>query len=245
MLQLPRLLYLIAASSDGHRGYDQIAETVTQEFGKGVSGDNVRFLADKKLRPLGVLAAPDGSSPKLKRPNPLLALNFKAAVVPAGLVNTVTTIFRPFFWPVVVALGLIGFASLDVWLFFIHGIAQSIRHLLNEPIFFLVVFGLIVVSAALHECGHATGCRYGGARPGVMGVGLYLVWPAFYTDVTEAYRLSKGGRLRTDLGGVYFNALFMLGTLGVYLLTGQEILIVVILLLQFEMLHQFLPGVAA
>jgi len=241
VLQLPRLLYLIAASSDGHRGYDQIAETVTQEFGKGVSGDNVRFLADKKLRPLGVLAAPDGSSPKLKRPNPLLALNFKAAVVPAGLVNTVTTIFRPFFWPVVVALGLIGFASLDVWLFFIHGIAQSIRHLLNEPIFFLVVFGLIVVSAALHECGHATGCRYGGARPGVMGVGLYLVWPAFYTDVTEAYRLSKGGRLRTDLGGVYFNALFMLGTLGVYLLTGQEILIVVILLLQFEMLHQFLP----
>jgi putative peptide zinc metalloprotease protein len=74
-----------------------------------------------------------------------------------------------------------------------------------------------------------------------MGVGIYLVWPAFYTDVTDAYRLGKGGRLRTDLGGVYFNALFMLGALGVYLLTHFEILIAVILLLQFEMLHQFLP----
>jgi len=74
-----------------------------------------------------------------------------------------------------------------------------------------------------------------------MGVGIYLVWPAFYTDVTDAYRLGKGGRLRTDLGGVYFNALFMLGALGLYLVTHFEVLIAVILLLQFEMLHQFLP----
>ena len=44
-------------------------------------------------------------------------------------------------------------------------------------------------------------------RPGVMGAGLYLVWPAFYTDVTDSYRLGRGGRLRTDLGGLYFNAI--------------------------------------
>ena len=43
-----------------------------------------------------------------------------------------------------------------------------------------------------------------------MGVGVYLVWPAFYTDVTDAYRLDRRGRLRTDLGGVYFNAIFAL-----------------------------------
>ena len=30
-------------------------------------------------------------------------------------------------------------------------------------------------------------------RPGVMGVGLYLVWPAFYCDVTDAYRLGRAG----------------------------------------------------
>src|SRR5438270_5098244 len=241
VLQLPRLLYLVAANSDGRRSYGQIAEVVTAQFGRGVSADNVQTLADNKLRPLGVLAAPDGSSLKLARPNPLLALNFKTAVVPPGLVNAVTTVFRPFFWPLVVLGTLAGFVALDWWLFFVHGIAQGLRHLLDEPVFFLIVFGLVVLSAALHESGHATACRYGGARPGVMGVGIYLVWPAFYTDVTDAYRLGKGGRLRTDLGGVYFNALFMLGTLGIYLLTHFEVLIAVILLLQFEMLHQFLP----
>ena len=45
-----------------------------------------------------------------------------------------------------------------------------------------------------------------GPRPGAMGAGLYIVWPAFYTDVTDTYRLGRGGRLRTDLGGLYFNA---------------------------------------
>ncbi len=241
VLQLPRLLYLVAAKADGRRDYDEIARAVSDDFGRGVSADNVRVLADTKLRPIGVLAAADGSSPKLQRPNPLLSLNFRAAVVPPGLVNAITTIFRPFFWPLVVAAALVGFVALDGWLFFVHGISQGIRTLLNQPLFFLVLFAIVVVSAAIHECGHATGCRYGGARPGVMGVGLYLVWPAFYTDVTDAYRLGKAGRLRTDLGGVYFNALIMLATLGIYLVTDLEVLIFVILLLQFEMLHQFLP----
>ena len=241
VLQLPRLLYLVAENADGRRSCGQIAEAVTEQFGRGVSGANVQTLVDSKLRPLGVLAAADGSSLKLTRQNPLLALNFKTAVIPPALVNAVTTLFRPFFWPLVVVVALAGFIALDWWLFFVHGIAQSLRHLVNEPVFFLIVFGLVVLSAALHECGHATACRYGGAHPGVMGVGIYLVWPAFYTDVTDAYRLGKGGRLRTDLGGVYFNALFMLATLGIYLLTHFEVLIAVVLLLQFEMLHQFLP----
>jgi putative peptide zinc metalloprotease protein len=241
VLQLPRLLYLVAENTDGRRSYAQIAEAVTEEFGRGVSEENVRVLADNKLRPLGVLAAPDGSSLKLQRPNPLLALNFKTAVVPPGLVNALTVVFRPLFWPVIIIATVAGFIALDWWLFFVHGIAQGLRNLINEPVFFLMVFGLVVLSAAFHESGHATGCRYGGARPGVMGVGIYLVWPAFYTDVTDAYRLGKGGRLRTDLGGVYFNAIFMLLALGVYLLTHFEVLIAAILLLQFEMIHQFLP----
>ena len=53
-----------------------------------------------------------------------------------------------------------------------------------------------------------------------MGVGVYLIWPAFYCDVTEAYRLDRRGRLRTDLGGVYFNGLFALMAGAAYFATG-------------------------
>jgi putative peptide zinc metalloprotease protein len=100
-----------------------------------------------------------------------------------------------------------------------------------------------VVSAVFHECGHAAGCRYGGARPGVIGAGIYLVWPAFFTNVTDSYRLSRAGRLRTDLGGVYFNAVFILGLAGVYVATSDQLLLLVIAFTHLEMLEQLLPFV--
>jgi putative peptide zinc metalloprotease protein len=107
----------------------------------------------------------------------------------------------------------------------------------------LIVLGLSLVSAVFHECGHAAGCRYGGARPGKIGVGIYLVWPAFFTNVTDSYRLSRAGRLRTDLGGLYFNAIFMLALAGIYAATSDEILLLVIALTHLEMLEQLMPFV--
>src|SRR5205823_5781831 len=84
-------------------------------------------------------------------------------------------------------------------------------------------------------------CRYGGARPGPMGVGIYIVWPAFYTDVTDAYRLGKGGRLRTDLGGIYFNAIFGVASAAAYPLTRFEPLLLLVLIQNFTIVQQLLP----
>ena len=241
VIQLSRLLHSVAEHSDGHRDFGQVAERVSEDVGRRVSRDNVRFLVEKKLRPIGVLAAADGSSPKLERADPMLALKFRAALIPERVVAAITTIFRPLFFPPVIVAVLAGIVAFDVWLFFVHGVAQSTRVLLYNPLLLLMVVGMVALSAAFHECGHATACQYGGARPGVMGAGIYIVWPAFYTDVTDAYRLSKAGRLRTDLGGVYFNLIFSLITAGVYLLTGFEPLLIVIVLQHLEILHQFLP----
>jgi putative peptide zinc metalloprotease protein len=241
VVQLPKLLYTVAEQADGRHSYDEIAEVVTEEFKRQISGDDIRYLADEKLRPLGVLASDDGSSPQLKKIDPMLALKFRAKVVPERAVRAVTTVFYPlFFAPVIVAV-VAGLIALDVWLFGYHGVAQSVRQTLYDPAFLLILLGLVVLSAAFHECGHATACRYGGAKPGVMGLGLYIVWPAFYTDVTDAYRLGKAGRLRTDLGGIYFNAIFTLGTAAAYFATGFEPLLLVMLVQQIEIVHQLLP----
>jgi putative peptide zinc metalloprotease protein len=110
-----------------------------------------------------------------------------------------------------------------------------------QPGLTLLVLAVVLVSAAFHECGHVTACRYGGARPGKMGFGLYIVWPALYSTVTDSYRLSRRGRLRTDLGGVYFNAVFIAGMALAYLVTGSPWVLVVIVLLHIETATQFLP----
>src|SRR5829696_1979802 len=62
MIQLTRLLYLVAAASDGCRDEHAVADAVSKEYGRGVSARNVRFIAEERLRPLGVLALRDGST---------------------------------------------------------------------------------------------------------------------------------------------------------------------------------------
>jgi putative peptide zinc metalloprotease protein len=241
VIQLPQLLYQVAEEVDGQSPSGAIAQRVSERSGRGVSADNIDFLLEKKLRPLGVVAPVSGHEPELKKADPLLALKFRTAVVPEGFVQGLSSALRPLFLPPVVLAVLGGIVTLDVWLFFVHGVAQSTRELIYNPLLLLLVFGLVVLSAGFHECGHATACRYGGARPGVMGVGIYIVWPAFYTDVTDAYRLGKWGRVRTDLGGIYFNIIFSLATAAAYFATGFEPLLVIIVLQHVEMLHQLLP----
>lgn len=134
-------------------------------------------------------------------------------------------------------------AAVDYWLFAVHGLGAGVTQLLQDPASLLIVLGLTVVSAMFHECGHASGCRCGGARSGVIGFGIYLVWPSFFTNVTDSYRLSRAGRLRTDLGGVYFNVVFMLVLAPIYAGTSAEILLLVIAVTHLEMLQQLLPFV--
>ena len=78
-----------------------------------------------------------------------------------------------------------------------------------------------------------------------MGAGIYLVWPAFYTDVTDAYRLPRRARLRTDLGGIYFNAFVAVVTLGVWLATGVEALLLLIAVQMLEIVKNLSPVIRA
>jgi putative peptide zinc metalloprotease protein len=239
-IQLSKLLYAVAQASDGRRTYDEIAAEASRTFGRRLSARNAKALVEK-LNNLGVVANGDGSQPVLSKPDSLLALQLRKGVVPPRMVRALTTVFYPAFLPPVIVAAVASLAAFDWWLFTRHGVAQGVRQTVMHPTLFLALFGLVVVSAFLHEAGHATGLRYGGGEPGVMGAGVYIAFPAFYTDVTDAYRLSKGGRLRTDLGGVYFNALFMLATFGAYFATRFEPLLFLILVQHVEMAHQFLP----
>ena len=241
VIQLTRLLYLVAKRCDGQRDEVAIADAVSEEFGRDVSADNVRTLVEDKLRPLGVLAAADGSSPKLKKPDPLLALKFRKAIIPEQASLRVASLFKPLFFPPVVLAALVGLVVFDAWLFLSHGVAQAFRQSAETPAIVVPVMVLVVLAAGWHEFGHAAGCAYGGARPGAMGAGIYLVYPAFYTDVTDSYRLGRAGRLRTDLAGVYFNCLFILAIAGLYALTGWEALILIIVVSHIDAARQLLP----
>jgi putative peptide zinc metalloprotease protein len=242
VIQMSPLLYQVTSRIDGSRDPAAIADLVSADLGRSLTADQVRYLITAKLLPLGIVADQDAPA-ALPKASPLLALRARVTLLPERAANAAGTLLRPLFrWPVIVAV-VASVAAVDYWLFAVQGLGSGLQQILRNPVGLLAVFGLTLVSAAFHECGHAAGCRYGGARPGVVGVGIYLVWPSFFTNVTDSYRLSRAGRLRTDLGGLYFNLIFILALAGIYSATSAGILLVVIAVTHLEMLEQLMPFV--
>ncbi|MEU6217781.1 hypothetical protein ABZ845_09710 [Streptomyces sp. NPDC047022] len=245
VVQLSRLLYLVASSIDGDRDLETIAHRVSGRFGREVSTENIRYLVENKLDPLGVTVPEGQEDDQVNAPRSDLLLALKGHRV---LFNErrVAKIARSLSWlhrPVVVAAVLVTMAVLDVWLFVFFGAITPVLEVLDQPVLLLVVFVLTVASLVFHEFGHASACRYGGARPGCIGCGLFLIWPSMYTDVTDVYRIGRGGRLRTDLGGVYFNVVFMLALAAAYFVSGQAFFLAAVYLGHFEILEQLMPAV--
>jgi putative peptide zinc metalloprotease protein len=245
VVQLSRLLYLVASSVDGIRDAETIAHRVSARYGREVSAENVRYLLENKLQPLGV-TVPEGQEDDevdAPRSDLLLALKGHRVIFDERRTGRIARALAWLHRPAVVATVLLAALAMDVWLFGFFGAIEPVLEVLDQPVLILIVFGLTVASLVFHEFGHASACRYGGARPGCIGCGLFLIWPSMYTDVTDVYRISRAGRLRTDLGGVYFNVVFMLAMAGAYFATGAQFFLAAVYLGHFEILEQLMPAV--
>lgn len=237
VVQLSHLLYLVLSSLDGRRNLDAVAEEVSAEFGRRVSSANVEYLIGNKLVGLQLIAgtASGHSNGAAKR-----SLFLKRRALSPALVGKLIRPLVPLFNPVVVGFVLGVLCAFDAWIF-THSITAHLLAVFTDPVRMLSVLGLIMLSMLFHELGHAAACRYGGARPAGIGIGFYLVWLTFYTDVTDTYRLDRRGRLRTDLGGLYFNAVAALILGAAYGITDNSIFLVAALLEQYAALMQVFP----
>ncbi|HWE55042.1 MAG TPA: hypothetical protein VG435_05990, partial [Acidimicrobiales bacterium] len=242
IVQLGPLMYSVLDCIDGARTVDELAGDLSDRLGRTVGPEHVVRLAEK-LADLGLLAGSEHQAPP--RRNPLLALRWKVLVTnprwTVRLTNPFRFLFRPWvMWPVLAA-----FAGV-VWFVIIRkGVASATADAFHRPGLLLLVFALGVVSAGFHEWGHAAACRYGGATPGGMGMGVYLVWPAFYTDVTDTYRLPRRARLRVDLAGLYFNAIVAVLTMAVWLFWRVDALLLLVALQVLQMVKQLSPVIRA
>ena len=292
VLHVSRLLFVVASHLDGHSGLEEVAARVSDEYGRALDADGVRFLVTAKLRPMGIAAeasvdaaehgsfglpvasttttsvparltpAPPRARPApeqreapratpsvatsppariLPRANPLLALRFRGTLIPAAVTRILARLLAPLFYGPVVVLGLLGLVAADVWLLRQASLTGAVDSILVDPPMLLSVIGILLGATVIHELGHAAACRYGGASPGKIGVAVYIVYPAFFTDVTQSYRLGRAGRVRTDLGGVYFNALTIAGLTAVYAHTHSPAVLLAIVFVHIEALQQLLP----
>lgn len=227
----------------------ELASQLSLVYGQEVSADNVSHLVQTKLLPAGlvVIGPPtDGEDPPVApRADALLALRLRRAVLPARFHRRCSAAFAHLFHAPLVLATVVGVLALDAWLVGPGRgeLREALTALARAPHLVAVMTALTLASAAFHELGHAAAAHRSGARPGAMGVGVYLVWPVFYTDVTDTYRLDRRGRLRTDLGGIYFNLLFVLACWALHRLTAAAPFALYAVLGQLETARQLLPFV--
>ena len=238
VVQLGLLMYTLLECIDGRRNIAELATEMCEKLGRACDEEHVVALAEK-LAAQGLLAGHEDNAPP--RRNPLLALRWKVLVTDPTWTRRLTAPFAFLFHPVIVWPVVAAFLGVIWFVLFHKGVASATSQAFNHPGLLVLVVVLAVASAGFHELGHASACRYGGAEPGGMGMGLYLVWPAFYTDVTDAYRLPRRDRLRVDLGGLYFNALVAVATLGVWLVWRVDALFLLIALQLLMMVKNLSP----
>ncbi|MFF1252903.1 hypothetical protein ACFVYC_10480 [Pseudarthrobacter sp. NPDC058329] len=240
-LQLTPLLYLVLEAVDGERSLEDIAQHASAGSGRLVSAENVRSLMDSQLLPLGLLRLADGSQPEVRKADPLLGMRFRYTVTDPERTRRITAPFAALFNPLIVVAVAAVFLAACWWVLMVKGLGSATHQAFENPVLLLLIFAITILSAGFHEFGHAAAARRGGATPGAMGAGLYLVWPAFFTDVTDSYRLGRGGRLRTDLGGLYFNAIVAAAIMAVWWATGFDALLLVVVTQILQMVRQLLP----
>jgi putative peptide zinc metalloprotease protein len=248
-LQLTELLYRIAEASTGENSLAEIASSVSTVTGRAINSDQVEQLLVRRLIPAGIIAtaadasAQGSSSLRQARAASPLAINLKMAVISPRVIDPCTRVLQVLYWPPVLLAVLTAAFAGHGWLFFVHGVGGSVQDALLEPGRLLATLGLTVLGAAFHEFGHAAALHYGGGKVRGMGAGLYLVYPAFYTDVTDGYRLGRWARVRTDLGGFYFNLIFGMVLMAAYAVSGAEFLLLVVVVMTLDILRQSMPFV--
>lgn len=196
---------------------EAIAAYTEKKAGK-YTPEQVRLIIDKFITPL--------FTPK----PPKRSFLYEKELFSAAAVDRFSDAFRFLFnrW-YMLAVFLVA-AALDAWFF----LRTPDLLLFNNKVNIYLVVGLFVfmlASSFFHELGHASACKHFGVRHGGIGFGLYLNFPVLYTDVTEVWKLDRTQRCVVNLPGVYFQSYWLIILLVAFLMTGNDIVRYLILVM--------------
>lgn len=218
----------LVVCGDRHYELGRVATTIVETLqGSGMSLDELYGvlqeghsitrgqleLVVQQLWLFGIVKNVDDSTPGpvlVPRKQPGLAFPFLRAEWLKPLTDFLAkSVSGRILWP----LAVVGVAlHVLVWLRYSTAIAPVLRMHRTAAIAALI----ILFSAAMHELAHAAACTNRGVRHGPIGFMIYTIFPALYTDVSNAWRLPSRDRLIVDGAGVLTS--FLLASTGAALL---------------------------
>jgi len=177
----------------------------------------------------------------IKSDRPKSFLYFKFPIFSRSALKPITGVLQNLFKPKIAYLliAITIFAHMFIALnYFNQG---QLTTLLANPYSMLITMSLLLFSIIFHEFGHSSACRFFGARYEEIGFGIYLRFPVFYSNISDVWRLPPYKRAIIDIAGMYFQYLFNIILIIVFLITKQEIFLNVVKLVCIQTLFTLNP----
>ncbi len=222
---VPKKLKDILLLFDGTRTLGDVARDFSASEGVQVSDEQLRETAFGLFQTYNLIEevrpdeqAESAASPEKKKSS--LELVFRLPVITPERARPVTERLTWLFSPSVVTVGVLLIVATQL-AFVLRLFTPGRLAIPFGPTDLLVYYALVVATAAFHELGHAAACRRYGCEHGAIGVMLYMVFPAFYVNLSNAWRLGGRQRAVIDIGGIYFQMLTTVPLYLIHLLTGN------------------------
>ena len=241
-LQTTRRLYELITHLDGSRSVEEIARILSAMWNCSIRPTDVQGWIDRHLVPHDLLVAateltPPGPSPSAKAPSTKGIM-----LIPGRLALPLTRRLRLLFHPLF-SLPLLWASALCHGLIYLDLLSGTRLGLFSSipPSLYLIGYLVTFLSVLFHEFGHLSACQYFDCPHGEIRLGLYLLFPVFYANVSPAWRLQRKARVVVDLAGMYFQLLMTIPVALLFHLTREPVWLLIFLELDAMILFSLNP----
>lgn len=168
-------------------------------------------------------------------------LYLKLPIFPPSVVEPVARLLSSMFKRPPLLLGALLFIASHIYVYGVLLHEQHVDFNQLDASGVLMILLLSTLATICHEFGHASAAAYYGCRRMSIGWGLYIVYTVFWTNVSEAWKLPRRQRAMIDIGGVYFESIFLLAMLALYLKTGSLVFLFAFVFIDLSILMTLNP----
>ncbi|MDF1617271.1 hypothetical protein [Petrocella sp. FN5] len=105
----------------------------------------------------------------------------------------------------------------------------------------MIITLLIISSGYIHELGHAGASMHYGIVPYSIGFAFYMTMPVLFADVSGIWVLKRKQRAVVDLGGIYFEHLYLCTLAIITIITKSNIILIATVIRYIGLIYNFNP----
>ncbi len=240
---VPAVYLDLVREFDGNRTIGEAIDAFLEHRPGRYQKEWLERLVESSLLPKGILiyAHQDPGGVAVSSQPKRAFLFIKLPIIKPNVVDPIARRLGFMFRREALIAGLILFVASHAY---VYGVLIREAHVSFNELNTLAVIALMWLSTAgtiFHEFGHASAAAHYGCRKMTIGWGLYLIYTVLWTNVSDAWKLPRRQRAVVDIGGVYFESIFLLIMLGLYLYTGQVVFLFSFVFIDMSIAKTFNP----